>query len=413
MNALSRLIENGFSLPAGAWPAGLLALAGVVAGCGGSPEASPEHAGPVAQVQAVRVRQDTLAQTISAYGTVRAAPGGGQTFSAPFESRVRQVLVRPGEAVERGAPLVRLAPSPDAQEQIEQAKAALNAAQEQLKSVQKRYDLQLATRQELAAQKQAYQKAKARYTRVKSWQNYGRIAAPAPGVVQRVSAAEGALVPAGNALVTLALKGRFEARLGVEPADAARVQVGQRVHVEPVGGRAGARGLRGTVRSVTERVDSVSRRVDVVVALPGRSDRLVLGQYVRGRIEVTSARGLIVPRSALLPEQGRYALFTLHGGRAARHPATLEASRDSLALVVSAGVSAGDSVAVLGNYELKDHMRVRVQSMETSGPGAATRGSSSYEPASTGDGPSKDANAEKGTNARSTSSPNEHASGRP
>jgi membrane fusion protein (multidrug efflux system) len=100
--------------------------------------------------------------------------------------------------------------------------------------------------------------------------------------------------------------------------------------------------------------------VDVFVSLPSAANFL-LGESVVGNISVARARGLLVPRAAILPAGRAYTLFTIQNGHAVRHLVAVGLRNTKEVEVKGANLRAGEPVVVLGNYELKDGMAVRVE----------------------------------------------------
>jgi membrane fusion protein, multidrug efflux system len=99
----------------------------------------------------------------------------------------------------------------------------------------------------------------------------------------------------------------------------------------------------------------------VFVSLPSTANFL-LDESVTGKITVDTARGLIVPRSAVLPAgDGTYTLFTVHNGRAVKHLVRINLENDQEVELKDGGLQIGEQVVVVGNYELKDGMAVKVQ----------------------------------------------------
>jgi membrane fusion protein (multidrug efflux system) len=338
----------------------LLVVTITLAGCAHESEKPPLE--PVALVRAVPIRADSLTEILVAYGTVISAPGAEQSLTVPFESTVRQVLVSTGQAVFPGDPLMQLALSPAAKLQVQEAQNALTSERQRLESVRQRFALGLATQEELVQRQQVFDDAQARHGELSAWARQLRLAAPAASVISQVLVSEGELAPAGAALMTLARQDRFEIRIGVEPEDARLVKSGQRVTVHAVGRASEDGHVVGTVRSVARQVSSDTRLVEVLVTPTAGSGELLLGEFVRGEVEVTETQGLIVPRSALLPAQDRYSLFTIHEGRVVRHLVMRGVQTDSLVAVQAPDLAPGDSVVVLGNYVLTDGMRVRTRS---------------------------------------------------
>src|SRR5207247_2482924 len=78
----------------------------------------------VAQVQVAKLERKTITEKVIAYGSVVAQPGKTHSISIAFETRVRHVLVSPGQFVHENDPLIEIELSPGAQVQFQQAKNA-------------------------------------------------------------------------------------------------------------------------------------------------------------------------------------------------------------------------------------------------------------------------------------------------
>ena len=174
-----------------------------------SAASSPETPGPqngaeaiVALVRVVPLKEGTVTEEIAVYGTVIPAPGAVQAISVPFESQVRQVFVSNGQRVATGEKLVEIDPSPDTQLQLEQARNAGAAAQQNLQYVQQRFTLKLATNDQLLQARQAMQDTR---LRLESLEQRGigskrDLVAEVAGLISKVSVQEGAIVAAGSPL---------------------------------------------------------------------------------------------------------------------------------------------------------------------------------------------------------------------
>jgi len=238
---------------------------------------------------------------------------------------------------------------------------------------QDRLQLGLITRDELLAQQQVLSDAEARWAVYSGWADGLTLHSPAEGVVDRLPVSEGERVPAGDLLVSIVIQDRFEVQLGLEPEDAALVRPDQVVVLQRLAGGLDASLLAGKVRSVSLAVDP-GTRLALAFAVPQvEHGRLLLGEFIRASLPVRSDTGMVVPRSALLPQEGGTVMFVVIGGRAYRRSVTVGVETDSLVQVKAPGVSPGDTVVVLGNYELTDSMRVRLPG-DTSSAGVNPRG---------------------------------------
>ncbi len=350
-----------------------LLLLAVSAGCGGT---SGGGQGDTAEVSALVnvevVRSAPLTESFVAYGTVVPAPGSVRASTAPFEAIVERLHVSRGQRVARGQMLVDVAPSPDARLLIENAHSAVLSARGRMADAKERLNLGLITRDEVLVQEQALSDAEAKWAVYSEWADGLTVTAQDGGVVDRLPVSEGERIPAGDLLVSVVTEGRFEVELGLEPEDASLVATGRSISVERLAGGSDARAMTATLRSVSLAVDPATRLASALAVPDSGADRLMLGEFVRASIPVQGDTGLVVPRSALLPQESGPVVFVVSGGRAFRRSVTVGVETDSLVQVTAPGVRAGDTVVVLGNYELTDSMRVRLPGDTASAGGASS-----------------------------------------
>jgi membrane fusion protein, multidrug efflux system len=328
---------------------------------GSGQEAAGQAAGPVAQVQTAPIREGVITEHIAAYGTVIPAPGAVQTVSVPFESQVVRIMVNQGQKVSKGNDLLEIKPSPDTALQLEQAGQAYDLAKQSLSYVERKFELKLATNDQVLQAKQALQQARSRLESLKK-RGVGLprvIHADTGGLIKKVFAQEGAIVPAGNPLLEIVAQNRLEVRLGVEPDDISRVAPGQTVRLSRVNVPQ-APAVTGHIRKISYGLDPATRLVDVFVTLPATADFL-LDESISGEIAVAAVQGLIVPRSAVLPEGRAYSLFTIKNGMAVKHSVQAGPRNDREVEIRGEGLQGGEPVVVLGNYELKEGMTVKVE----------------------------------------------------
>ena len=67
-----------------------------------------KKAAPVPEVQVAKVERKTITEKIIVYGSVVAQPGKTHTVSIAFETRVRHILVAPGQFVQQNDPLIEI-----------------------------------------------------------------------------------------------------------------------------------------------------------------------------------------------------------------------------------------------------------------------------------------------------------------
>ena len=317
--------------------------------------------GPVAKVHTASIEQGRIESTVVAYGTVETIPSAVETFSVPFESQIERVLVAQGQPVAQGDTLVTLKPSPESLYMLESARADLEAARSDLDQVKERVKLNLATEPELV---QAQSKVDVARIRVTTLENRGietttAVVADSPGIVYAIPTERGQLVTAGAPIIETSPRDRVQVVLGVEPEDVPHLSNGEPVTIRPVG-RGSSSSIAGTISLIAGDVDPATRLVKVYVA-PDESTALRLNQYVTAEMSAVSANALLVPRSAVLPEQGSWILFTIDDGAAHRHRVRIGLEEDGRVEVSGDTLRRGQTIVTVGNAELQDGMQVEIQ----------------------------------------------------
>ena len=316
---------------------------------------------PVAKVQVTPIKKETIMETITAYGTVAPEPGAVETVSVPFESRIHRISVTEGQKISRGDILLDIDPSPDAKLQIEQAQRAFTSAEQKLQKVQERVDLKLATKGELLSAEEVFQQAG---LQLKSLQQRGigkekQVRSKGSGVIYKAHVEQGSVMPADTPLVEIVPQDHIEVHLGVEQEDAGRLKKGQPVLLSLVNISQSSEVL-GHIRTISRSINPVSRLVNIFVSLTS-PDGFFLGGYVRGKIVIASKKTMVVPRSAVLPEDDHYVLFIVKNGRALKRIVKPGLENHTRIEVMGKDMNMGDLVVNLGNYELKDGMAVQAE----------------------------------------------------
>jgi RND family efflux transporter MFP subunit len=183
------------------------------------------------------------------------------------------------------------------------------------------------------------------------------------GIVTKFDFQTGAMVPAGTALAVISGSSHLEAHLAIEAADSSRVKAGQKVSLASAS-RPDLAAADSAIRLVGASVDPVSGSTDAWAALPADGGWLA-GEHIRAEIVLQTKDALVVPRSAVLPEEGGNVLFTVKDGKAVKHTVEVGIAADDLLEVVSKDLHPGDPVVTVGNYELEDGMAVRLAGAES------------------------------------------------
>ena len=321
-----------------------------------------KKSGPIAQVQVAKVQRKVISEKTVVYGSVVAQPGKTHSVSVAFETRVRHILVAPGQFVQENDPLTEIEPSPAAQLQFQQAKNASEAAQKELKQTKERFDLKLATNQDLSAAEKTARDAEAQLTTLQRAGAGGdnRIRAGQAGVVAKVDVQDGQIVPAGGPLIEIVAENEIEVKLGVEAEDLPALPPGAPISIFPINDPTASQ-VEGSVRLITHRIDPTTRLVDAYVSLP-EGTKFLLDGYVRGEVQHTEKNALVVPRSAILPNESRsYDIFTVANNKAVKHTAKVGLQNPDEVQIIGDDLHENDLVVTVGNSELEEGMAVEIQ----------------------------------------------------
>lgn len=311
-----------------------------------------------ASVKTATVQLRALERTVSAYGVLQADPGARTTVATPRAGVVGKVLVAAGAHVAKGAALLTLITAPDAAAAYAQAKARAAYTQEELARITRLRKQDLASDADLAAARQAQADAQSRLHAAEAVGGSASrqvIHAGRAGTVTQLAVQEGERLSADTALLQLVPDTGRAVILGVEPEDARRIHSGMSVRLKPVFGDSGI--LDGKVIRIGAMLDASTQRVDVWVSVP-RARQSSLGTHYVGHIVLATQKLPAVPHSAVLSDAKGSYVFRVIKGKAQRVAVKPGLESDGW-IGIASGLSAGDEVVTLGNYELTDGMAVR------------------------------------------------------
>lgn len=267
-------------------------------------------------VVASEVTEGDLVLTINTTGQVRSESEG--RLRSEVAGTVARVLVRPGDRVRRGQPLVELDPRPF-EIDLAEAEVALKQAEQQYQDLyrpdsaatgvmptQMRLDA-FVIRSGLAA-------ARVRLDRAKLARERSSIAAPFSGTIDRVNTVVGDRISAGQDIGTLVDLQNLRIEAAVLEHDLPLIRVGGEAVITSaaIPGQA----ITGRVAAILPMVDSVTRAGRVFVRSAGGA-ALRPGMYADVRLEAQRLSGRrLVPTGAIIERDGRPLVFVVKDGRA-------------------------------------------------------------------------------------------------
>jgi len=251
------------------------------------------------------------------------------------EAAARLVLARQTLERERGLHARRVTP----ERELQEAEAAYRAARERLRALG--LDEERLAAVEAGGGGRVTVEVRAPFA--------GEIVARAPGAVR------GAVVGAGEELLTLARRGTMWAMVSIPERDAAAVRTGLAVEIEPdaLPGRV----LTGRLTWVAAQVDERTRMVRARAEVPDPGGALRAGTFARARVLTGESEGTaVVPEESVQWVAGAPFVFVRLGddlveARAVR----LGVSRGGT-VAIAAGLAAGEPVVVAGGFLAKSQL---------------------------------------------------------
>ena len=335
---------------------------------------SDEGAPAVVTAQTGVARVGPFEVTIAALGTVQPRPGSFAQIAAPAASRVARIMVATGDRVRAGQPLVQLDESVWIL-QAQQARVALDAAQQGFDRAQRLFDEGISPRKDVESAAADLAKARAEVEAARRTQALGTLRSPISGIVTEMNASLSQPVDVNQPLVEVVNPAGLEVLFHLSPTDASRLAPGRAVEVTaatersaPAGAGAGASDAatgrlllgRGTITGISAAVDSATGSVAVRATVTSPVVPLKAGQTVAGHLVVaTHARAVIVPASALVPAGDSVQVFVVDRNGTAHATPVAVGARNELEAEVLSGLKGGETIVTGGAYGVTDSARIK------------------------------------------------------
>jgi membrane fusion protein, multidrug efflux system len=330
-------------------------------------EAEQKAAQDAVPVEVARVSRRAIAASYT--GTAPLEARGESQVVAKTSGVALQVLVEVGQQVRAGQVLIRL----------DSDRAALQAAQSaaQMRKLEANYNrsLQLSRQQMVSANdldqlKFDLENARAVNRLANLEMSYANVTAPIAGVIAERSIKAGNFVQINTPIFRIVDTSRLEATLNVPERELATLKAGLPVQlqVDALPGRP----FLGRVDRVAPVIDSGSGTFRVICAFES-GGLLQPGMFGRIKIDYDQrADALVVPRVALLDDEGDPAVFAVKSGKAARVPVKL-GYIDGQWAEIRSGLAEGGQVVVAGKTALRDGTAVQVLGAPGAKPAVAAK----------------------------------------
>ncbi|HUJ51646.1 MAG TPA: efflux RND transporter periplasmic adaptor subunit [Bryobacteraceae bacterium] len=235
-----------------------------------------------------------------------------------------------------------------------QAEAALQAAQEHLRTLQS-----VSKEEQIKSAAAQVESAKAHLESQQTQVAYSRISSPIAGIVADRPLNVGEVANPGTPLLTIVDISRVVARVDVPQAEASAVKIGQTATLTRPDSK---EDIQGKVTMVSPAADPNSTTVQVWITIDNPGERLKPGTAVHAAIatEVYKAAS-VVPVAAILPgEEGGTAVLTVSADNIAHKRTVALGVRQGGQVQILSGVNPGEEVVVVGGLGLDDKAKVKI-----------------------------------------------------
>lgn len=317
-------------------------------------------------VSVAEARDGDLVLSVSTTGQVRS--DGEATLKTEVAGTIAQVLVRPGDRVRKGQPLVRFDPRPF-DLAVQEAEAAVAEAEVRYTDAVAPDSIILnraptAEQRRIAMSRSGLQSARVRLERARLDRERVAIVAPFDGMIDRVDRTVGERVAPGETITRVINLTALRIEASVLEHDLPLIREGGEASITSAS--LPGRTIAGRVTAVLPIIDSVTRAGRVFVRIPNPG-ALRPGMYADVRLEAQRlSRRRLVPRSAVIErDNGRPLVFVVKDGRAQWvyvRPGLSNAAWTEILPDTATGlipVEVGDRVIVSGHLTLTHDAPVR------------------------------------------------------
>lgn len=314
-----------------------------------------------APVEVTKVVKTEVSKSLTVYGLSSIAPGKIQQNTTQIEVLVQKIFVSNGQHVSQGDPLIGLSATPKTQSDIDKAKINMDFAKQELDRLENLRTQYLATNNDVANAKQVFETAEANYKILENElenETSGVQKSTCNCNIVTVNVQPGQIVSPGTTLLTYAETNEVIVRLGVEYEDLSRIHVKQKVIITPIYNNKIQ--YTGVIENITNQINPQSGLIDVIVPL-GNAKELISGSMVKGQIIVEQGKSaLTIPESAVLYEKTQPYVFVDADGFAEKRY-IIVGEKYNGAVEVFGGLNENEWVVTLGNYELQNGMKLRIE----------------------------------------------------
>ncbi|MEX1120128.1 MAG: efflux RND transporter periplasmic adaptor subunit [Terrimicrobiaceae bacterium] len=321
----------------------------------------PGGGGKPMAVIVAKAKKVPFADRVEALGTLRA--NESVDLTATVTERVTFLGFEDGVRVQKGQVLVKLS-STEEEAQLTEAVATTNEARLQYDRATQLAQRGASSVSALDESRRNFETASARQGAIESVLANLVVKAPFDGIVGLRNISVGALVRPGDLITTVDDDSTMLLDFSIPSSFLPVIAIGQEIEAKTAG--FGSKTFRGNVRSLSSRIDPVTRTVIVRAELPNPERLLKPGLLMTVEFFSNPRDTVLVPEGALLPSGRRS--FVMVAAPSPTDPSKLFAERREVTtgsrrqgeVEITGGLEAGEQVVTHGGFKLAEGTALNV-----------------------------------------------------
>ncbi|WP_262245465.1 efflux RND transporter periplasmic adaptor subunit [Parapedobacter soli] len=322
--------------------------------------AAPEQArgSGVMEVNAIVVVPRAFSNIISLSGSIE--PDEQVQIRSEVSGIVRELSFREGTAVQKGQVLLRIDDS-ELQARLIQAVSSEKLAEDNEERARLLLEKEAISQQEYDVAHADYESAKAQTELIRAQIAKTTVRAPFSGKIGLRSISEGEYLTPSVVVANLLSVNPVKVLFSVPEKYSNEIKVGQGLTFGVSGSEAR---YHAEIYAIEPGVDPATRTVSIRAIADNPEGRLFPGTFAHIELALDHTEdAVLVPTEAVVPVQNGKQVFLYKDGKATATPVEAE-SRTRTDVLITSGVSIGDTVLTSGIMSLTDSMAVSVQVTE-------------------------------------------------
>lgn len=289
-----------------------------------------------------------FALEVEALGTVRAKES--VDITAKVADRIAAIHFEEGKQVSKGDVLIEL-DNEEALADLAAAEAAERDSRSQFKRSQELFQTQALSEAQLDQLEAAMLANQARLAAARSRINDRVIRAPFDGRVGLRNVSLGSLANPGGVITTLDDLSIVKLDFAVPELFLSSLEPGLTIQAQT--NAYPNTTFKGRVDSVDTRVDPTTRAIVVRASIDNEDARLRPGMFMTLQLVRPTGQALMLPESAIVPEDSKHFVYVVADGRAHKREITIGRRRPGEVEIIE-GVSGDEVVVIDGTLNLRD-----------------------------------------------------------